>query len=258
VLGLEVGEARVRLEEVGLDVEIGTAITSTEYPDGTIARQSVPGGREVRTGTDVVLRPSKGLPLVTVPSLLGLRQKQAERALGDADLVPGEVTLEFSETVPKGKVIEQNPNPDARIEFGEPVNFVVSKGPEPIPVPNVLGLGVDEATAVLTSAQLEVSVTEEYSTEVEAGKVISQQPGPEDQVRRGTTVSIVVSLGPEEFEMPNVTGDETGDAEAELRALGLDVQTIVLPGSDGSHVVFQDPEPGVTVRQGDVVKIYVA
>jgi serine/threonine-protein kinase len=258
VLGLDVGEGRARLEDVGMDVEIGTPVTSTEFPDGTVAQQSVPGGEEARTGTVVILRPSTGLPLRTVPTLKGKTEGQAKAALEEVDLVLGDVTEEYSERVGEGKVIDQNPSAETAIQFGSEVSVVISLGPQPVEVPSVIGLSQDEAIAVLRSNQLQAEVVEQYSDSVERGNVIRQQPGSGTEVPKDTTVTIFVSLGPEEFEMPNVIGMDGAAAENELESLGLDVQVIQLPGQSGNDVVFQDPGPGTIVRRGDDVKIYLA
>ena len=241
-----------------MDVEIGTPVTSTEFPDGTVAQQSVPGGEEARTGTVVILRPSKGLPLRTVPTLKGKTEAQAKAALEEEELVLGDVTEEYSERVGEGKVIDQNPSAETTIQFGSAVSVVISLGPQPVEVPSVIGLSQDEAIAVLQSNQLQAEVVEQYSDSVERGNVIRQEPGSGTQVPKDTTVTIFVSLGPREFEMPNVIGMDGDAAEAQLEALGLDVQVIQLPGQSGNDVVFQDPGPGTIVRRGDDVKIYLA
>jgi beta-lactam-binding protein with PASTA domain len=58
--------------------------------------------------------------------------------------------------------------------------------------------------------------------------------------------------------MPNVTGKTEAEATAQLRSLGLRVQTVQVPGSTGNRVVGQEPEPDTTVKQGQTVKIYLA
>ena len=58
--------------------------------------------------------------------------------------------------------------------------------------------------------------------------------------------------------MPNVVGMERDPAVAKLRSLGLVVDVAVVPGQDGSRVVYQEPASGTTVRDGDLVHIYVA
>jgi serine/threonine-protein kinase len=258
VLGLSVEEAERRLEAAGLDVDIGSPMTSTEYADGKVARQSVAGGLRVRTGTDVVLRVSKGLPLIEVPPLAGKTRAQAARKLAQADLKLGEVRLAFSDSIPEGKVIDQNPSAGQVIQFGSAVNVTISKGPEPVSVPNVTGLAEAEAEAVITSAGLEWAREEDFSTTVPAGTVISQTPVGGVNVQEGSSVTVVVSKGPREFKMPEVVGMERAEAEDRLDQLGLVVEVVKIPDRPGLVVVFQDPAAGTTVRAGETVTIYVA
>jgi beta-lactam-binding protein with PASTA domain len=258
VLGEPLADARAALEEAGLDVEIGTPITSTVHEDGEVARQSVEGGLRVRTGTDVVLRPSKGLPILTVPSLSGKNLIQAENALGDVDLQVGVVTDAYHERVPEGNVIEQNPRAGSEVPFGTRVDVTISLGPEPVPVPSLVGLSSDEASAVLLNAGLGVDLRQEYSVDVPFGEVIRQRPGANTPVAEDTTVIVWISLGPRQFEMPGVVGMGVDEARAQLVALGLEVRIVEIPGSDGNEVVSQLPVAGATVEAGQEVTIYVA
>jgi beta-lactam-binding protein with PASTA domain len=68
---------------------------------------------------------------------------------------------------------------------------------------------------------------------------------------------VFVSKGPKTFPMPNVVGMTKEAALAELQAMGLVVDVVVIPQSSGDMVVLQAPSAGTTVRQGDHVRIYV-
>jgi eukaryotic-like serine/threonine-protein kinase len=258
VLGLPVEQARARLEQADLDVEIGASISSTEYDPGEVANQSVAGGLRVRTRTDILLRPSQGLPLIEVPSLSGKNRPQAERALNAVDLALGDVSETYHDRIPVGNVIDQNPVAGTTIQFGSSVNITISLGPEPVQVPNVVGLTEDEAGAVLSAQELTVEVREEYSIEVSRGEVIRQEPAADTSVDRESVVTIFVSLGPQQFDMPGVIGESRDAGEALLRALGLIVRVIEIPGSNADMVVGQNPGSGTTVEAGDTVTIYVA
>jgi serine/threonine-protein kinase len=141
---------------------------------------------------------------------------------------------------------------------GSEVNLVVSRGPAPKPVPDVVGLAAERATERLETAGFVVSAESEYSRKVDEGKVISQSPPSGNELQPGSTVSIVVSLGPPEFPMPNVVGMGRDAAVVELRALGLLVDVAIVPGQDGGQVVFQEPSAGTIVEVGDTVSVYVA
>ena len=86
--------------------------------------------------------------------------------------------------------------------------------------------------------------------------MISQEP-IEGTLFRGDAVSIVVSLGPETVEVPDVEGEDADDAKAELEAAGLVVRTIVLLPAGPNNVLRQAPAEGSTVRSGSEVTIYI-
>ena len=92
---------------------------------------------------------------------------------------------------------------------------------EPVGVPNVVGIERDLAIAQIEDAELEAEVEEQASTEVEQGIVIEQSPPAGSRIAKGDTVTIVVSTGPNEVEIPALAGRTYGEAAAALEELGL-------------------------------------
>ncbi|HYZ02315.1 MAG TPA: PASTA domain-containing protein [Candidatus Binatia bacterium] len=256
VVGLTGTQATKRLDAAGLDTQFGTPVASIRVPKGNVAQQSAAPGSRTRTGTDVTLRLSAGLPLRSVPAVVRRSAGSATKSLRRAGLHV-HVTRAFSDSVKLGRVIEQNPDAGQTIPFGSIVRIVVSKGPQPVRVPQVAGQPAGDAEQALIAAGFTVEARKVYSTTVPVGDVIRQRPagGTAD---RGSKITIWVSLGPREFPMPNVVGKGTEDAKRTLQAAGLIVRVQVIPGSAGTTVVSQIPDSGATVHQGDTVTIYVA
>ena len=104
-------------------------------------------------------------------------------------------------------------------------------------------------------------VTEEYSDTVARGKVISQQPEAGEPVEKGTTISLVVSKGPQMVEMPNIIGFTQDGAIQELQSRGL-VPSCFMVVNDGSYVsgcvVRCSEEAGTSVDVGSVITVYIA
>ncbi|MGH2739601.1 MAG: Stk1 family PASTA domain-containing Ser/Thr kinase [Actinomycetota bacterium] len=255
--GMSVAAAQRLAEEAGIDFEITQEVFSSNVAAGRILRQSITPGASVDRGSTLAVIISKGPELVEVPDLVGEALAAARRALEDVGLEVGTIERVFDPEVPLGRVIDQNPRFGNTLETGKGVDVTISRGPPQVRVPNVVGRSVGDAEDLLRTAGLGVRVTEEFSGEVARGNVISQSPAPNERIDENTVVTIVVSKGPREFPMPDVVGDTQQTAEAELRALGLDVRVVQLPGSSGNHVVGQDPEPGTTVRSGQEVTIYI-
>ena len=193
-----------------------------------------------------------------MPDVVGKEFEKARDLLRAAKLKVGEIDRAYDESFEEGRVVRQSVGGGSQAPQGSEVNLVVSRGPAPRPVPDVVGLAEDRAAEKLGTAGFDVAVDTEYSRKVDEGKVISQSPPSANELQPGRTVSIVVSLGPPEFPMPNVVGMARDAAVAELRALGLLVDVAVVPGHSGGRVVFQEPATGTTVEVGDTVSIYVA
>src|SRR5205814_5779912 len=114
-----------------------------------------------------------------------------------ANLVRGAGTQSFSRPVPAGSVISQSPVSGSSVAINRAVALVVSSGPPPVTVPNVVGLAQSAATSAITGANLVVgAVTQSSSTTVPAGSVISQSPVSGASVATGSAVALVVSSGP--------------------------------------------------------------
>jgi eukaryotic-like serine/threonine-protein kinase len=257
VLRLTPQRAAARLEAAGLEVTIGRAVFSPTVESGLVLETRPPPGTRLQTRTPVVLITSLGPELLSVPRLEGKAQAAAVRAIREAGFEP-KTRQEFHERVREGRVISQSPDPGQKIERGSVVTIVVSKGPAPVEVPDVVGqLGAD-ARATLEAFGFAVKRLEEFSTSVPKGEVIRTNPQPGTVAARGSTVTMVVSLGPKTFPMPDVVGMSGDEAEAKLRALGLEVIVVPVPSvTPPNTVVFQDPDPDTTVQQGQEVTIFV-
>jgi eukaryotic-like serine/threonine-protein kinase len=258
VLGLSIDQAQRRLEDADLVPRIADAEYSRQVDAGLVLAVDPAEGATLEPGDRVILTPSLGHEPVQVPDLIGKTVPRARELLRDADLRLGRVTRAYDEERPVGQVLEQSVKAKNDAPFRSEVDVVVSKGPEPKPVPRVTGRTQEEATALLQAEGFVVAVTEEFSDEVSRGRVISQEPGRGTDLQPGATVSIVVSLGPEEFELPSFVGMSKDAAVARIRELGLIPQVLPVPGGNGNTVVSQLPAPGATVRVGDSIAVYVA
>jgi serine/threonine-protein kinase len=215
-----------------------------------------PPDARIRKGKAVVLIPSLGRRLVAVPDVTGKPQAEAMKILSDAGFEV-EVKREFHDSVPQGSVIRQDPGPDQQIQEGATVTIVVSRGPPPVKVPDVTGQPTADARRTLQALGFHVEATQDFSTDVPRGHVISTDPPSGQKAPKGSTVTLFVSKGPRTFDMPNVVGMQREAAVKKLEGLGLSVKVVEIPGTHGNQVVYQDPDPGVTVEQGQQVTIYV-
>jgi serine/threonine-protein kinase len=231
--------------------------SSMKIDAGSVLRMDPPPGTSLDRGSTVTIVPSTGPPPRDVPDVTGSTLEKARTAIKRAKLVPGEPTLEFSQDVPEGSVISQTPS-DGQAPQGSTVELVVSKGPPPRPVPDVVGRSVEDAQRILTDAGFVATVGEEkFSDEIPRGQVIRQSPAPPEKLQPGATITLVVSRGPRTFACPDFRG-LSRDAASELAdryGLVLDFQTVV--GTGGAIVYSQSPGPSVTVTYGDTITLFM-
>ena len=251
-----------------------TTITNAELVVGTVTQESsatVPAGRvisqdplaetTVASGSAVSLVVSNGPP-VNVPDVVGLTQTAATTAITNAELVVGTVTQQSSATVPAGEVISQNPAAGTNVTVGSAVNLVVSTGPAPVSVPNVVGMTQSAATTAITNAELVVgTVTQQSSATVPEGKVISQSPTAGTDVANGSAVNLVVSTGPATVSVPDVVGLMQAPATTAIANAELVVGTVTQQSSTTvpvGEVISQNPSAGTSVTVGSTVNLVVS
>lgn len=192
----------------------------------------------------------------TVPRLINLTTEQAITALKGAHLDAQEKEA-FSETVDQGLVISATPGEGAELRRGADVTLTISKGKERYAVPDLANLPRKTATARLAQANLEVgAVTTEFSETVEKGRVISFTPTMGTQLKRGESVALVLSGGPQPFDVPDFLGLSLAQAQelATERDLKVEVanERVFSSDYDEGTIAVQDPENGQVVR-GDVI-----
>ena len=139
---------------------------------------------------------SSGPAPVSVPNVVGDAQASAASALTAAGLTTGAVTMQSSATVAAGNVLSESPAAGTSAARGTAVSLVVSSGPPPVAVPNVVGDTSTIATTAITPAGLTVgTVTTQASNIVASGNVIGENPAAGANVAPGSAVNLTVSNG---------------------------------------------------------------
>lgn len=266
VRGMTEDEARDELNDKNLGMRVSGREASDEYDKGEIISQDPGEGEKVdeHTTIEVVVSTGPETKMVQVPNVVDAKEADAEKEIEDAGLIVKK-EFEASNDVDAGRVISVSPDAGTEVEEGSEVTIVVSTGPETkmVAVPKLVGRQAADAEAALTSAGLVGSVTEQYSDEP-AGQVISQSPLEGEQVEEGSTVSYVVSLGPETktVTVPNLTtGMTREEAEQALTAAGLEVGKVTEANSSSitpGYVMNQTISPGTEVAEGTAVGFTVS
>ncbi|WP_255869951.1 Stk1 family PASTA domain-containing Ser/Thr kinase [Arthrobacter jinronghuae] len=251
------------VEEAGTQLgDAGLNYTTDEVFDEVVAAGLAVGtdpgaAREIRRFQPVKLLVSKGPQLFSVPNVVQRTLEAARADLQEGELALGAVTEEYSESIEAGSIISQQPLPDTLLRLGAPVDVTVSKGPAPVEVPVVTGLGEDAALKAVEDAGLTAAVAPDKvnSATVPAGAVVAQTPAS-GLLERGSTVTLTISLGPRMVEVPNYVGQRAETARADLESRGFTVEVENLLG--GLLGLVRDQEPGAgTAPEGSTVVLKV-
>ena len=134
---------------------------------------------------------------VLVPNIIGRTYYEAVPILDKEGLRPAKEIHEASSEAPKGEIIAQDPEPNFRIKYYQPVTITVSIGAELAPVPSVIGKSENSAFETLRTAGFQPNrVARVHSETYLQDTVIAQTPSEGGGQRRGTPVNLLISLGP--------------------------------------------------------------
>ncbi|MCX4914219.1 Stk1 family PASTA domain-containing Ser/Thr kinase [Streptomyces sp. NBC_01281] len=153
--GVALGKAKAELKDAGLAAGMVTREFSEDVPRGSVISTDPDTGTSRHAGSAIALVVSKGSP-VEVPDVTGSSVEDARAELEDAGLKVKIATQQVNSEFDKGQVAQQSPNPEHEAATGDTVTLTVSKGPEMIEVPDVVGDSVNDATQKLKDAGFEV------------------------------------------------------------------------------------------------------
>ncbi|MFF3426174.1 Stk1 family PASTA domain-containing Ser/Thr kinase [Streptomyces sp. NPDC002602] len=243
LLGKSEQEARSQLSAAGLGVKGVNRKFSDAFDRGTVMNTDPPSGKRIRGNDAVTITLSRGPEVVSVPALKGKPLKAAKAELTAVGLAPGIVTQAFSEDVAQGSVISSDPAGGEKRAPDTAVALVVSKG-SPVRVPSVTGRSADEARSALEALGLKVgTAAEQVNAASPAGTVANQSIGAGTQAAAGDTVTLTLSKGPRQVQVPDVTGQDVDAARKALEGSGFKVK-VDRPFLSFSNTVESQSVPG--------------
>lgn len=250
VAGLTEAAARETLHDAGVEVATETKeFPSDQVPENHVVKTDPEEGAVIKRTKEVLLYISTGSKKVEMKDYVGQEKDKVLSELKSLDFDEKKIKIEevFDEDTPVDEVIDQTPSAGEEVVPKDTeVELTVSKGPEPVMMPNLYGYSERDVRAELTNYGLgnnAVVIAEEFS-DVSAGLVIHQTPeGNSDIVPGDTEITLTISKGPEKVKMPNLIGYTESNARDELNANGL--------GNNSVHIteVFSSNESGTIVKQ---------
>lgn len=257
IVGLSVDIARTTLATSGLTLEITSEQFSETVAANTVLSTDPAAGDGIKENSAVSATVSKGPERYSIPDVHGKSITAATATLSTLPIAIGTQTQVFDNTAPVGTVAGTDPTAGTSIKRDSVVNLLISKGPEPVAVPEVVGKKLVGATAALKALGLEATITREYSETVAKGRVLSITPVAGTTVNSGTGVQLLVSDGPPPVVVPKLIDMRRNEAVAALRKLGLKAKVIAGQATPLNRVYSQNPAAGTQIPKGTTVTISV-
>jgi beta-lactam-binding protein with PASTA domain/predicted Ser/Thr protein kinase len=259
VTGQSEAQALTALRAADL-VPAPTPASNATVPSGDVVSQQPAAGSSAEKGTRVTIVVSNGPGTAPLIDVTGLNATKAEAKLHEARYHTKR-KLEASKTVKSGLVIGTEPAAETPLRQGQLVTLVVSTGPAPVRVPDLMGDTREAAESALTNAELEVgAVTMKVSTTATPGTVIAQSPSGGAQVSTGSKVTLTVAKAPKELEVPSVIGETEAAATVTLTHAGFKAKRETRATTEATQigtVLEQTPAAGSHERKGASVTIVV-
>lgn len=201
--------------------------------------------------------------VLRAPNLLGRTMSdimQDTEIWGFYDIQEGEKV--YDETAPAGNIISQDPDAGRPLDEGQAIVVTISLGPKTITLDDYVNMEYRQVEVALNRLGLKSEVVEETNEDVEQYNVIRTVPAAGEVLNSGDTVILYVSKGPElkEVPVPNVMGSTLAEAEAALRAAGLEPGTPTYVDSDepDGTVIFQSIPANSTVTEKTTVDLHIS
>ena len=198
--------------------------------------------------------------MIEVPNLVGKTEDEAVETVKNSGIGIRYVGEEPSDEYDKGIICYQETEAGTKVPENSTINYKLSSGTAVITVPDVTGKTQGEAEAMLTEMGFTVNINKSYSTDYEAGQVVTQEPAANTQVKAAESINLEVSMGAQYdgFTVPSVVGMSEADAKNALAPLDVVVQSEASETVPTGQVMAQSLAEGVYVDKGTTITITVS
>ena len=240
-----------------ITIAAGDPVFSETIPVGIIVATDPQPGSGINPTGVITANISQGPERYLVPDVSGMTPQAATDAITAANLTVGGRSEAFDDNVASGQVAKTTPKIGSELKPGERVDLVVSKGPKPIEIPNVVGQKIKNVEANLSNLGLQVDRSNVFSETVNKNTVMSIKPKAGNTVPSGSTVEVVVSKGPPPVTVPNLVDMPRQKAIAALKKIGLLAKVEVGAVAPLNRVISQSPSAGTDIPKGSTVTIRI-
>ena len=260
VVGLSQANAKTQIEAAGFVWELNPEkVASDSVEEGSVASTDPAGGTQAEKGSTVRVTISSGPDSVVLPdNLVGMTPEDARKAIETLGLKwELDSSKVASDTVAEGKVAQTNPSPGSKVKAGQTIRVYLSSGSDEVEVPDLDGMSQDQARSALKAVGLELGNVTSVDSEKDKDRIVAQDPVTGTKVKK---IGVSVSNGKTaQVEIPTVVGTSSEDAQAQLKALGLNVTVEEVAGNQpAGQVLSIEPGEGSKVEKNSTVKLKVS
>ena len=258
VTGSNYEDAIQLLENSSLNVVEGERIYSDDFRKDTIISVENEGKR-VKKNSTVEIIVSLGAEIL-VEDMLGWKKEEAMQILENQGVIV-EIKTDYSNEYDDGCVMEQSVEAGTTIYEEDIVALTISEGAKPFEIAKYVGKSLEAAQKDAEELGLIVKVERKNSSKVDKGDIISQTPKAGTTVKKGDTVTFVVSKGPVMVKVPDLYGKSESEARQALEKAGLKLGSVHTGYSSNvseNLVMGQSKSSGSSVAKGSSVDITIS
>lgn len=262
-VGMTEQEAVAQANNIDLIIQSDGYVTRSDVEAGKVVEQDVAEGTELKKGSIIKIKVSKGEESLSVPNLANMSLESAKRRLSESGLELGEVTKENNDRVAVDQIISQYPEAGSIVDKNSKVDIVISLGEktEYVKMVNLIGMDISEASNSLKAIGLNVgNIEKRYDENYPNNYVIGQEYKEGEELEKSSSVNLIVSKGPENRDEEENDEDNLENEAYETKNLkipqprSLDNYTLTIKDENNNEIVYednfsaQDGDPSVTFK----------
>ena len=171
-------------------------VKNENFSDGTVVAQDPEANSKVKKGTKITLDVvTNNASVLLDESILNMTEEQAVSYLRNTLMLLPKVEYESRDDVEKGKIIRTEPAIGTQVPYASNVTIYVASDKKTVKVPSLVNMTLEEAEIALNAVNLGVGKVTEVPSELEKGRVVSQETDAEDLVPEGTKINFAISNG---------------------------------------------------------------
>lgn len=255
-------QAKSILSTFSLNLKITDTVFSSSIEKDFIISQEPKEGARISKGSVINAVVSKGSEIISlpVPNITGMDKDIAVKTLEDSGFLEGEISEEFNDFYPAGKIINQEPESGSLSAPQSKINITVSKGKETVTIPDLAGYDYVYASSSLEALGLNVIVKRESSAAYPSGTVIGTIPSAGASLNKNDIVQLVITVSEELLPVPALISMDYTKAAGILDSMGLSYEISYIKvdySIQKDSVIAQYPEPNTNISFSEKIILFV-